>query len=241
MSNAKVEIIADEESVVTILEGEAYQPRGFTYNLKTVASVIELVKEKGSKENTVLFYNEDGINVILDDSIMDRDKDRAACAFVGSDELKEWQRTIGMPLRQKPFVDFLKLRGKAEMLDIDGMDIRDEVLAKVQAFKVATQIMGDYSYDDNNNFSVMFKTADAEDSVKFPACFYVRIPMIYGDANKSVIEVELQLNKPTSENEKPSFTLSCPRMERYWRDAVEMAADELRKGLDGYLILNGKG
>ncbi len=222
-----------QEKVLTILKGEAFSPIGTFYRLDSIEAVAELVKAKGSKEHTVIFYNDDQIDIILDDSIMDRPRDTAVYGFKPSDLFIEWNSILDKPISQKDFVNFLKQRTPKELADL-GM-----LLAKVQNLKIATQIMGDYQYDDNNNFTVMYKAKDGEGQVTLPSILEVTIPILYGSDKNFALEIELELNKPRSENEKPSFTLSCRQLKRYIREATEYEVERLKTMLPGYLILAG--
>lgn len=222
-----------QEKVLTILKGQAFLPQGTSYRLNSIEAVAELVKAKGSKDHTVIFYNDDQIDIILDDSIMDRPQDRATYGFKPSDLFIEWNAIFDKPISQKDFVNFLKQRTPEELPDV-GL-----LLAKVQNLKIATQIVGDYQFDDNNNFTVMYKAKDGEGQVTLPSILEVTIPILYGSDKKFTLEIELELNKPRSENEKPTFTLSCRKLKRYIREATEYEVGRLKAMLPGYLILAG--
>jgi hypothetical protein len=221
---------------LTIRHGEAkkiYQPSGTAYKLDTIDAIAELVKFRGTTEKTLIFCNEEKIGIILDDSIMDRSKDLARFAYSRSDEFDEWAKVLDRPLNQKQFVDFLKLRQPEEIIGLEGL------LAQVQYLQYATSIVGDFSYEDRDNITVGIKIKDSETTTKIPQQFIVTIPLVFGSDKKVSIEIQLELQKPRSETEKPTFTLTCPKFNRYWNEAVNYEVDRLKKLLPGYQIIAG--
>ncbi len=211
-----------------------HQFRGTDYRLDSTASVVQFVKTKGSPEHTVISYNDTAIKVILDDTVVDRPQDVAVYGFTPSQDLIDWKAILDRPLYQKEFVDFLKRRDSFEVRNVESL------IAAVQKLKVNTQIVGDYQFDDNNNFTFMFRSQDGEGSVRLPSVFSVWITLLNESEHKAALDVELELRKPTSEKERPAFVLTCPKLPRYMKDAVQHEVKRLKEALPGYLILAGK-
>lgn len=237
MSGAGVErvFIEPKDGQVTILHGtiQVYQFNGVKHKLDSIASIIDLIENKGSREKTVIFYNDSQVQAILDDTVMDRPQDYATYGFVFSDTFTEWKGILEKALSQKDFVDFLKRRPTEEM------PVVEPLLAQVQNLKLMTEIVGDYSYDDNNNITFMFKTKDGEGMTKLPSVITVEMPLLNESEFYQLIDFELELRKPKSENEKPAFILTCPKIKRYIKTATENEVDILKEALDGYLIMAG--
>jgi hypothetical protein len=236
LNNNNVErvIIQPKGDTVTILHGNIYQFMGTKYSLDSVDSVVKLVEQRGSKERTLIFYNDEQVQVILDDLITNRPQDTATYVFKHSDDLKEWEKIFGVLLSQKQFVDFLRHRPEKEIAEIESL------LANVQCLKLATEIVGDYQYDDSNNITFMFKTKDAEGSAKLPSVLNVYLQLLNESNLVQCIEVELELRKPKSESEKPAFVLTCPKLDRYLKIAKEYEINKLKHALEGYVILAGR-
>lgn len=211
-----------------------HQFRGTDYWLDSTASVVQFVMTKGSIEHTVISYNDAAIKVILDDTVVDRPQDVATYGFTPSQDLVDWKAVFDRPLYQKEFVDFLKRRLPGEVRYVESL------IASVQKLKVNTQIVGDYQFDDNNNFTFMFKSQDGEGSVRLPSVVTVWITLLNESDHKASLDVELELRKPTSEKERPTFVLTCPKLPRYMKDAVQHEVKKLKEALPGYLILAGK-
>ncbi len=234
-SNPERVHVEPKDGQVTILHGDikVYHFPGTNYQLNSVDSVIQLVKWKGSKDNTVIFYDENQIQVILDDSLMDRPQDKAIYGFEYTQAFSEWTDIFGNPLNQKQFVDFLKRRPWEES------HIIEPLLAQVQNLKLMTEIIGDYSYDDHNNLTFMFKTKDGEKMTKLPTVITLDMIILNESTFNQQVEFELELKKPKAENEKPMFIVTCPKLKRYVKEAVEHEVSKMKKELDGYLIMAG--
>jgi hypothetical protein len=227
--------ITPNGDTITVLHGDlrVHQFSGTKYALRSIDSVIELAITKGSREHTVIFYTPTKVQMILDDSIMERPQDYASYEFAMSEAWKEWKAVLDKALSQKEFVDFLRRRPDGELSNIEGL------LAVVQRLSLATEIVGDYRYDDVNNVTVMFKTKDAEGSAKLPRTLNLSVILLNESEFISDVEIELELHKPKSEDEKPLFILTCPKLNRYWLDATEEAIDRMKDSLQGWMILAG--
>lgn len=204
------------------------------FAVESTASFIELIKWKGSKENTIISYDKDCLDVILDCTVTDRPQDRGRFTFQLSQDMKEWSGIFGKQIPQKFFVDFLRRLPVGQLINADA------IMGAVQTLKIATSFMGDYTFNDNNNYVVMFKVQDAEGSTEIPSLLNIAVPILNESDLVSDIEIELELQKPTSDGQRPLFTLRCPKWERYYREAVAHEVEVLKKALPGYLILAGQ-
>jgi len=224
-----------QEGIIEIRNAEfkIHQFQGTGYSLKSIGSIVDLVKRKGTSRNTVLFYTGEAVQVILDDGIMDRPQDRAYYDFCISNEYSEWKKILNTPLSQKDFIKFLQRRPEGELPGIENL------LVSIQYLKLATQMVGDYQYDDNNNLTFMFKVGDVEGSAKLPHVITVNIPLLNESDLITSLEIELELNKPKSENDKPTFVLTCPKLSRYLKEATDYEIEKMKEALPGYLILAG--
>lgn len=226
-----------EKKHLTIMKGNVFQPKGTQYRVDSLSSLVDLVKAKGDPQKTVLFYYESGIDVVLDDTIEYRTKDLAFFSFRLSPELEEWNALMNRWVTQKILIDFLTHREPRELTLVDEVSL----INQLEKLKLATTIVGDYQYHDRNNFTVMFKVEDGEGSATLPSVIEVRIPFFLENKDNfsKTIEIELELSKPRSADEKPQFKMTCPKYSRYYREAVENEISKLKQSLSGYLILAG--
>jgi hypothetical protein len=230
--------VTPKGDVLAILEGRApeiFQYDGFRYTAKSTPALIALVKSKSVKENCVIAYTEDGFKVILNDQVFDRSQDRLTYQFENSQQYKEWQRILenGMVFNQKQFIDFLRRREPDEIVDVESL------IASIQNFKYVTNISGDFTFDDRNNYTFAFKVGDAEGTVRLPQFVYADIEIYNESGFVQNMELELEVQKPKSEGEKPLFALTCPKLPRYQKEAVNQEIDKVKSELDGYLIVAG--
>ena len=237
MDDVKVVVnnVEGKNNELTIFTGEkrVYYPGGTSYQLDTIDAIAELVKFRGNPQTTLIFCDETQIGIILDDSIMDRPKDLARFKFEQSDEFKEWSTILGKQSSQKSFVDFLKLRQPEEVAGLDSL------LSQIQNLAFATSIIGEFNYEDSNNITVVFKSKDAEGTAKIPQQFFITIPLIFGSDKKLSMEIQLDMQKPREENQRPLFSITCPKFNRYWNEAVQYETNRLKALLPEFKIISG--
>jgi hypothetical protein len=209
-----------------------FQYEGFNYTVEDTESIIGLVNRYGSQYNTVIFVNKNRIRVIFDDSVTTMPQDTAECKFQLSDDALDWFGCFRSPLSQKDFIGFLRRRSEGEIENLDAL------LASVKVLKIATETIGDYKYDECGNITFMYKTKEKEGVCTIPSVLNVTIPMLNNDSVMN-IEMELEIIKPKSEDEKPAFMISCPGWSRYYKQAVEVETKKLKDALPEYLILAG--
>jgi len=220
---------------VKIMHGELpfFQKDGVNYRVDTLQSILDLVRSKGSAEKTIIFYNDTFIHAILDDTINDRTLDTARYNFSYSIEFLAWKEILGDKLIQKDLIEFLRNHPGDVVGGIDYL------ISMVSKLKVVTEIVGDYNYDDNNNVSFFFKSKDGEGQVKLPAVIQIQIPVFRESSFVPIIDIELQLNKPKSENEKPTIQLTCQKLKFYHNNAVKHEVSLLKETLSGFMIFAG--
>lgn len=216
--------------------------KGAQYTLTSTQAVIDLIKKRGSIENTLIFYQDNPdspkIQVVLDDMIQDRNKDIAVYNFEESDLLKEWKTIMdNQGIDQKAFIKFLKRRDGSEFVDPVMLQ---QLLAISQTLNIASVINFDSIYQNENNKEVSFKIKDADSSTIIPDIFTLQMP-IYNESDLICeIEVEIELVKPREEGQKARFVLTCPRLPSYKKAAIRYEVDKMRTALEGYEFLAGR-
>jgi hypothetical protein len=214
---------------------ELFQYKGFTYNLTTAQSFVDLVSEKTDEDHAIIFHNDSGFKAIIDDTVTDRPQDKAIYNFAWSVQAKEWLDILkGSVLFDiKSLVDFLKRREKGEIAEYD------KLLYAVQNFKYVTKIDGDFTYADGQNYTFNIKKSDAETTVRVPKVITANIELFKGSGFRQDIEIEIEIGHPTDETKKPGFDLSCPKFDRYLEHAKEREFKTVEGQLEDYLIVNG--
>lgn len=229
-------VVNVEGNELTIREGIAasvYEYGGFQHRAYSTDSFIKLVNAKADKLHCVIAYHDTGMKAILNDTVVDRDQDTVSYEFRKSLQYLEWKEILeGVVMTQKGFIKFLQSREKDE-IDIELL------LFNVQNFKYVTNIEGDFSQADHNNYTFMIKSKDGEGKVKIPQFLYPQIEIFNESGFMQTVEVELEVYRPKDPTEVPGFKFTCPKLARYLKKAVEHEIETMRTGLPDYLIING--
>lgn len=228
-----------ENGDLTIRTGNAnpvYQYKGVDYRALSVPSFAELVKQKAVQPNAIVFCHKDGFSAILDDSVREHPFDTVTYDFAFSTLASEWMPVLskGKVYDIKGLADFLKRRTPGEIKDIEGL------VYAVQNFRYVTNISGDFTFADRNNYVFSVKVDEAETTVKVPKTINVSLALLDGDDAISAMEIEVEVHRPANAAEKPGFLLSCPKFERYLDEAKAGARNTLRELLKGWLVVDGE-
>jgi len=236
MENIEVKVVPEGKDLV-IRTGDAesiFQYNGFKHEVFSTESLIALTKAKGKPESAVVAYSDSGVKIILDDNVVDRRQDRIEYLFKVSQQFNEWASVLrGCDMTQKELIDFLRRREDGEVNDADFL------LSQVQQFKFVTNISGDFTYDDRNNYTFAVKVGEAEGTVRLPQIIIANIEVYNESGFIQPMEVEIEVVKPRNESEKLTFRLSCPKFSRYNKKALENEINQIKTGLDGFLIITG--
>lgn len=230
--------VSPENGKLIVREGKApdiYVYQGLSYQAHTAAAFAALVKAKASKPDCVIFCSESGFTAILDDRVQHRPKDVVTYPFRLSTLAAEWAGVFaGKGFDIKSLAEFLARRTPGEVADLDAL------LYAVQNFRYVTNIAGDFSFADRNNYVFSVKVDEAESTIKVPKTFRVSLELLQDSGFTSTIEVEVEVYRPASPNERPGFKLTCPKYDRYHAEAVEFEKGRIDALLEGYLVVEGE-
>lgn len=163
----------------------------------------------------------------------DREKDAVTYSMQYAPEYKPWMNLFNNRIGHKDFVKFLTEAA------IDDPTL-EPLLVAVRSIKIDAVVSGEFTYDDNNNFTVVFKQADGEKATKLPREFYVSVPVFEDSIAPSDIRICMEFLQPKNEADKPAFVLTCPHKERVEREAREAIVDYIKGELNGgFLIVYG--
>jgi hypothetical protein len=240
MDSLNIRVLTDQNGEVVFREGKApdvFQYRGFAYKTNTTKSFIDLVTAKGNMEelSCVVFCHDMGFYAILDDTVEDRPRDRVQYDFKYSIQAEEWMPVLkgGMTCSIKEFSDFLKRRRPDEIKDIDVL------LYAVQNFRYVTNIEGDFSEEDRNNYTFNIRIRETESTVRIPKTLSVRMEIFNGSGFYQDVECEIETRRPKDPSEKPGFLVSCPKFNRYLEAAKELELRKVEDELTECLVVQG--
>ena len=145
---------------------QIYNYQGFEYAVTDRQSFVAAVLKFGSKQNTVIACDEkDGtVEAVLDKTVETRQHDKVFLRLMHSDELRRWEAILDKPMDHKTFVKFLERQANPAL---------DAMIAATKQLRFVTQMTGDFSFDDNNNYNFVFKVGDAEGTARLPHCHWL--------------------------------------------------------------------
>jgi len=237
MEEIKVNVTASGNEVI-VREGEAapiYNYQGFSHAAYSTQSFIDLVKSKANQPAAVIAYNEKQVQAILDDTVKDRRQDKVYYDFKRSQQFDEWAGILGrgVVFEQKEIIDFVRRREEGEIPDAE------ELLATLRNFRFAVTTTGDCLYEDNSNYTFAIKVGEQEGAVSIPKAIYPNIEIYNESGLIQSIEIEIEVTKPRSQDEKLKFSLTCPKFKRYEKEALDSEIKKVKDGLEGFLIVAG--
>lgn len=215
---------------------DPFDYQGFQYATDSLSSFVGLVKSKSAgPEKCVVFYNENGYHAILDDTVLDRKQSTVGYSFRKSVQYGEWAEILskGRCFKIPEFVKFLKRR---EPDEIEGLE---HLLYAAQNFRYVTNISGDFTYDNAQNYIFLVKVNDAEGTIRMPQEIVVTVEIYLGSGWKQAMDVEIEIHRPKNADEEPLIGLSCPKFVRYLEKAKEQQFAELGTQLAGWLVVAG--
>lgn len=226
-----------EGNELNIRQGNAkpiYNRPPVSYVALTVPSLIDLIEKKAVKENCIIGCSDEAIEVILDDTVHDRDQDRLYYHYPYSIMFQEWVDIIGgKTFTQKEFLQFLKRCDPETIVDYETL------YANIQNFKYVTHVSGDFKRDEKGNYSFAIVVNNVESTLELNSILQIKLEIYRESSYLSLMEFELEIEKPKNENDKLTFTLSCPKIKRYVKDARDNLRNMLEANLPDYLIVSG--
>ena len=236
MEQKQVVNISQTGPDMTLRTGAApqiYNYQGFEYAVTDRQSFVAAVLKFGSKQNTVIACDEkDGtVEAVLDKTVETRQHDKVFLRLMHSDELRRWEAILDKPMDHKTFVKFLERQANPAL---------DSMIAATKQLRFVTQMTGDFSFDDNNNYNFVFKVGDAEGTARLPATIDVIFkPVLENGMYEAIVTFEIELKKPTNEREKPTITVTAPRLQDAIKAAIKAEAAQMKCELEGFLVLSG--
>lgn len=196
-------------------------------------SFLSLINRKGSPAATIITYTDEAMFAILDDRVIEREQDLVTHKFEFDKVFGEWLPVFKNKMPQKELMKFLQTR------PIEEMQAVEPLLMAASHLVVATEISGEYKHDDAQNITVAFKSRDKEGTARLPKQLLLVTRVLNESDYYQPVEIEVEIVLPKNADEKPYFLLTCPKLTRYWREAVQHEIDQIKAMLPEHLILAG--
>lgn len=225
-----------EQKEVILREGRAaeiFQYNGFAYHTTNTESFIAALHKFGNAASTVIANDGDKMKAVIDHYNESRQQSRLSLAWALSSEAKRWGALMGRQLQQAAFVKFLERESR-----ISHDPVVENLLAQMKGLKINAQIIGDYSMDDRNNYTFMYKIGDLEGTSKIPSLFPMEFPMLDG-GRKEIVDVEIEFIRPSNATDKPMFGLLCPTWADILQSSIDYEVAEIAAACPGWLLIKG--
>ncbi|MBR4401054.1 MAG: hypothetical protein IKT09_05100 [Synergistes sp.] len=227
---------------ITIIEGIAPNPlplfnyQGCQYTALDVESFCSLVKAKGARLSAIIFADAAGFTAILDDTVISRKQDTVTMPYTYSVQAEEWEPVLssgGTAFALKDLIDYIK---RCDAATIDGFE---ELLVAFKNFKYVSNVTGDFTFDNRNNYTFCVKVRDAEGTVRIPQLFLSNIEIYKNSGFFQRMEIEVEIYQPKTAGEQPLIKLRCPKFPRYLQAAQAELYSHMKNDLDGWLVVQG--
>lgn len=237
MDRSPIEInVTDATKELVVRAGNApeiFQYKGFNYKTFTTQSFIDALRRFGSDDKTAISADGMTMKAILDYTVADRPQDTVTQQWSPSSEARRWVPMFEKKIEQALFVKFLERESR-----ICGSATIENLLAQTKNLKISALITGDYSMDDRNNYTFMFKVGDTEGVAKIPSLIALHIPLIEG-GRCELVDIEIDFIRPGNSNEKPGFVLRCPTWDDLLQKTIDEEINQIRQEFSGWLIIKG--
>lgn len=207
--------------------------RNYVFN--SVQSFADFINAKCIEDKTIIVYNDEYIKAVLDETVQDRPLEHAKYEYQRSLEFKAWGNIFGKRLLQKDFIKFLKSREPNEIVgNVENISMQFSKLNMI------TSIVGEYCTSDNGDVTFAYKETTGKEGVaSIPTSMKIQIPLLNESDYVQEMEIEIEITRPKSEDDKPMIILTCTREELYLKRAIAAEVEKLKNELAGYMVLSG--
>ncbi|MFP4145322.1 MAG: hypothetical protein ACLFV3_09275 [Phycisphaeraceae bacterium] len=207
------------------------------HRVDNTESFVAYAQKYGDAEKSLIFYNDAGATLILDESIERGQRETASLEFERSDEWDAWGGVIGDSLGHRRLLNFLTLY--SHTLDTP------EILASMASAKANVTVDIDSSLkEDQKTVGYLVKSSAGSELQQFPKELRISVPVLDVDVEDpeawAQLTLRLHIDLPAEPGGKVTFSLLCPGWDAVLRGRTRREADKLRAGLEGFTILRGR-
>lgn len=210
--------------------------QGRQHIIDDTASFIAYALKYGDKTKSLVFYNQDGATLTIDETIERGEREIVKMCFSTTDEWTAWSGMIARPVKHKDLF-------KHCMLFSHTLE-SPEVLNSMRQIKTNSIVNNESDIqDDSKTVGVMIKTTKGEELAKFPKEIKLCVPILEQDLSDSEAwakaTVRLDIELPDDPRAGVVFTLHCSGWNLLMRERTQKEALTIAKELDGYTVLRG--
>ncbi len=205
--------------------------------LSDAPSLVAWVKKYGTQEKSIVFIDEKKAVAVLDDTIERGDREAASVDWRASEDWSDWSKLVnGGTLAHKELHRFL-------MVHEHNLENPELLIALGSVRSTATVDHNSDIADGERTIGVVFKSTAGESLTKFPKMFGITLPVLDADVDSGqfkVAKLKVEVVMPTEPMKPILFRLYCSTWESIWRERIRQEESQLRRELEGWLVLNGQ-
>lgn len=208
-----------------------------SHKLEDVVSLIAFAQKYGSKEKSAVIFNDEGVVLVVDDSITNGQRERISTSFAFSHDWLAWSRVFGSQVEHRPMLEFLLLQ-QQNLVDV-------KIIDAMRLIRATSQVKLDSDLRvESETVGVIFTATAGEELVRFPREFTLQIPVLDIDVDSpeawARVPVRVEIRLPTEPKQPVRFILLAPTLQAVRRQRVNLELDILREALEGWLVVRGQ-
>lgn len=206
------------------------------HEIRDTESFIGFARRYGTKEKSLVFYHENGAELVLDELVSRGKRELITMPILESDEWQGWSALLHRDLTHKELL--LGLRKLEHTLE-DAT-----ILLTMSSIRMNSTVNAESDLrDDGSSLGVAIKTSAGEEIKKFPKKVTIRVPVLEQDAleDKAVeAMIAVEIVMPDKPGCLPTFVLRCSIWKQIKRRRVSEEGKVIREALEGWTVVHGK-
>lgn len=199
------------------------------------ASLLDFALRLGDAERSVVFYDDEGATIVIDDQISEGGREFASMRWRKHPDFEAWEKIIGKTITHRELLKFLITRANTVV------DTGTIVAMRTVRASATVSIDSDLR-EEGTSVGVMMTTNKGSELAKFPKSFRISVPVLFDSQVTRPMVVALEVIMPETANQPVTFLLASPDMLRAMREETEKAFDEPAKRLRDaeFIVLRGR-
>ena len=232
-------VVASVEVKESLPPDDEYQrPADYrAHVLEDVESFIDYTLRYGDEADSLVFFNDDRLELVIDDEIERGDPELIVMPFETTPEFLAWDGILGGKVGHKALLTHV-------MTNIHTLDDPSLLIAmRKVSYKAGIQNNSDIQ-DHSKDIGVRFVVNGEDSLVEFPKELTVCVPILAEDVlderSWMKAKVRLQVDLPDLPGDPVAFTLLCSEWPTLVRQRTAKVAAQVKKGCEGFAVIRGR-
>jgi len=206
------------------------------HEIHDTQSFIAFAKAYGDAAKSLVFYNEGGATLTLDETVAKGDRETVHMAFTPSDDYSDWCGVIGSVTDHRRLLLFL-LAHEHNLTD-------PGILASMRRLRLNATVDHESDLQETDTtVGVLVRTSGGEDLAKFPKEFRICVPVLEQDLDENqwrTLTVRLEVVLPTEAGKSATFCLRCAEWPVLLRRRAADEGNTVAEALSDWNVMHGK-